>query len=63
MNEGEAVSDQQYQTSIYQFNIISPERNVLVGSNLATFDLCTIATELFGDCGDYEANNSFEGTS
>ena len=63
MNEGEAVSDQQFQTVIYQFNIISPERNVLVGSNLATFDLCTIATELFGDCGDSGANTLIEVTT
>ena len=51
MNEGTDVNSQQFQNITYTFNIFSPERDVFIGSSLATFDLCTIATEFFGDCG------------
>ena len=51
MTEAENVADQQFTNITYQFNIISPERDVFIDSSLATFDLCTIATEFFGDCG------------
>ena len=52
MNPATDIANQEYQNITYQFEILSPERNVLIGSGLATFDLCTVASELFGNCGD-----------
>ena len=50
-NEAENVAEQYFKNITYQFEITSPERNVFIGSSLASFDLCTLATEFFGNCG------------
>ena len=55
MTEAENVADQQFTNITYQFNILSPERDVFIGSSLATFDLCTLATEFFAVCGTVDA--------
>ena len=62
MNPATDIANQQYQNITYEFEILSPEHNVLVGSGLATFDLCTIASQIFGNCGD-DAGVAVEVTS